>query len=150
MAFKRLNLITEAGVFIVKRAKDNLRSSRQHSLPVGFTVCERSDQTGKPTLTKARSDFPSLLRTIRYFDEEAQRDLIFLTNHLEGPALTVAMIYPLLWRTELFSRWIKGHLRIKHYYGTISNTVKTQIWIAVSVHLMVGIIDRELNLQGTM
>jgi len=150
MDFKRLNLIAGAGAFFVTRAKDNLRFSRQRSLPVDFTVGVRSDQVGKPTLPKARSDFPSLLRKVRYFDEEAQRDLIFLTNHLEVPALTVAMIYRLRWRIELFFRWIKGHLRIKHYYGTSSNAVKTQIWIAVSVYLMVAIIHKELNLPGTL
>lgn len=150
MDFKRLNLIAGAGAFFVTRAKDNLRFSRQRSLPVDFTVGVRSDQIGKPTLAKARKDFPALLRKVRYFDKETQRDLIFLTNHLEIPAITVVMVYRLRWRIELFFRWIKGHLRIKHYYGTSSNAVKTQIWIAMAVYLVVAILHKELNLPGTL
>ena len=110
----------------------------------------RSDQIGKPTLAKAREAFPSLLRKVRYFDAETERDLVFLTNHLEIPALTVALIYRLRWRIELFFRWIKGHLRIKHYYGTSPNAVKTQIWIAITVYLMVAIIHKQLSLPGTL
>ena len=140
MDFKRLNLIAQAGAFFVTRAKDNLRFSRQRSLPVDYPAGLRSDQIGKPTLTKARHDFPALLRKVRYFDEETQRDLIFLTNHLDVPALTVAMIYRLRWRIELFFRWIKSHLRIMQYYGTSPNAVMTQIWIAAYVYLIVGIV----------
>ena len=150
MDFKRLNLIARAGAFFVTRAKDNLRFSRQRSLPVDYPSGLRSDQIGKPTLAKAREAFPDLLRKVRYFDEETQRDLIFLTNHLAIPALTVTQIYRLRWRIELFFRWIKSHLRIKHYYGTTPNAVKTQIWIAVSVYLMVAIIHKELSLPGTL
>jgi len=150
MDFKRLNLIAQAGAFFVTRAKDNLRFSRQRSLPVDYPVGLRSDQIGKPTLAKARQDFPALLRKVRYFDEETQRDLTFLTNHLEVPGLSVAMIYRLRWRIELFFRWIKGHLRIKHYYGTSPNAVKTQIWIAMAVYLMVAILHKELSLPGTL
>ena len=102
----------------------------------------RSAQIGKPTLSKARHAFPSLLRKVRYFDAETERHLVFLTNHLEIPALTVALIYRLRWRIELFFRWIKGHLRIKHYYGTSPNAVKTQIWIAITVYLMVAILHK--------
>jgi len=104
----------------------------------------------KPKLTKARNDFPSLLRKVRYFDEESRRDLVFLTNNLSIPALTVAKIYRLRWRIELFFRWIKGHLRIKHYYGTSPNAVKTQIWIAVCVYLIVAIIHKQLELPGSL
>jgi len=150
MDFKRLNLIARAGAFFVTRAKDNLRFSRQRSLPVDYPAGMRSDQIGKPTLIKAREAFPDLLRKVRYFDTETQRDLIFLTNHLAIPALTVAQIYRLRWRIELFFRWIKSHLRIKHYYGTTPNAVKTQIWIAVAVYLMVAIIHKELSLPGTL
>jgi hypothetical protein len=150
MDFKRLNLIAQAGAFFVTRAKDNLRFSRQRSLPVDFPAGLRSDQIGKPTLVRAREDFPGLLRKVRYFDAENNRDFVFLTNHLEVEALSVAMIYRLRWRIELFFRWIKGHLRIKHYYGTSANAVKTQIWIAMTVYLMVAIIHKELNLPGTL
>ena len=150
MDFKRLNLIDRAGAFFVTRAKDNLRFSRQHSFPVAQTTGLRSDQIGNLTLPKAQKDFPWPLRRVRYFDEETDRYLIFLTNHLEIPALTVAKIYRLRWRIEWFFRWIKGHLRIKHYYGTSPNAVKTQIWIAVAVYLMVAIIHKQLSLPGTL
>ena len=150
MDFKRMDRIARAGAFFVTRAKDNLRFSRQRSLPVDFPSGVRSDQIGKPTLPKARADFPSLLRKVRYYDEETGRDLVFLTNNLSIPALTVAKLYRLRWRIELFFRWIKGHLRIKHYYGTSPNAVKTQIWIAVCVYLMVAILHKQLELPGTL
>jgi len=148
--FKRLNFIAGAGAFFVTRAKDNLRFSRQRSLAVDYPAGVRSDQIGKPTLAKAREAFPSLLRKVRYFDAETQRDLVSLTNYLTLPALTVALIYRLRWRIELFFRWIKGHLRIKHYYGTSPNAVKTQIWIAVAVYLVVAILHKQLRLPGIL
>jgi len=150
MDFKRLNLIVHAGAFFVTRAKDNLRFSRQHSFPVDQSTGLRSDQIGNATLPKALDAFPSLLRRVRYYDAERKHHLVFLTNHLEIPALTVARIYRLRWRIELFFRWIKGHLRIKHYYGTSPNAVKTQIWIAVAVYLMVAILHKQLALPGKL
>jgi hypothetical protein len=150
MDFKRLNLIAQAGAFFVTRAKDNLRFSRQRSVPVDYAAGLRSDQIGRPTLARARRAFPVLLRKVRYFDEETQRHLVFLTNHLQIPALTVALIYRRRWGIELFFRWIKGHLRIKHYYGTSPNAVKTQIWIAVAVYLLVAILHKQLDLPGTL
>ena len=148
--FKRMELIARAGAFFVTRAKDNLRFSRQWSQAVDMRTGLRSDQVGKPTLPKARTDFPSLLRKVRYYDEQTNRDFVFLTNNLNVPTLTVPKIYRLRWRIETFFRWIKGHLRIKHYYGTSPNAVKTQIWIAVCVYLMVAIVHKELNLPGTL
>jgi hypothetical protein len=150
MDFVRLNLIARAGAFFVTRAKGNLRFSRQHSFPVDYTTGLRSDQIGNLTLGKAQEAFPSLLRRVRYFDQETKRYLVFLTNHLEIPALCVAKLYRLRWQIELFFRWIKSHLRIKHYYGTSPNAVKTQIWIAVSVYLMVAIIHKQLSLPGSL
>jgi hypothetical protein len=108
------------------------------------------ESVGKPALAKARNAFPGLLRRVRYFDAERKRALVFLTNCLEIPALTVAQIYRLRWQIELFFRWIKGHLRIQHYFGTSPNVVKTQIWIAVAVYLMVAILHKQLNLPGTL
>jgi len=110
----------------------------------------RSDQIGKPTLAAARTAFPWLLRKVRTFDPETCRDFVFLTNHLEISAITVANIYRMRWQIELFFRWMQGHLRIKHYFGTSPNAVKTQIWIAVAVYLMVAIIHKQLNLPGTL
>lgn len=150
MDFARLHLIARAGAFFVTRAKDNLQFARQVSRPVDYPCGLRSDQIGKPKLPKARSDFPSLLRKVRYYDEETGRTFVFLTNNLNIPALSVARLYRLRWRIELFFRWIKGHLRIKHYYGTSANAVKTQIWIAVCVYLMVAILHKELGLPGTL
>lgn len=150
MDFSRLNRIASTGAFFVTWAKDNLRFSRQRSLPVDYPAGVRSDQIGKPTRAKARAAFPSLLRKVRYFDADTGRDFVFLTNHLQIPALTVAKIYRLRWRIELFFRWIKGHLRIKHYYGTSPNAVKTQIWIAVASYLMVAILHKQLALPGTL
>ncbi|MCX6979188.1 MAG: IS4 family transposase [Verrucomicrobia bacterium] len=150
MDFSRLNRIASAGAFFVTRAKDNLRFSRQRSLPVDYPAGVRSDQIGKPTRANARAAFPSLLRKVRYFDADTGRDFVFLTNHLQIPALTVAKIYRLRWRIELFFRWIKGHLRIKHYYGTSPNAVKTQVWIAVASYLMVAILHKQLALPGTL
>ena len=150
MDFMRLNLIARAGAFFVTRAKGNLRFSRQHSFPVDSTTGLRSDQIGNLTLGKAQEAFPSLLRRVRYFDQETKRYLVFLTNHLEIPALCVAKLYRLRWQIELFFRWIKSHLRIKHYYGTSPNAVKTQIWIAVAVYLMVAILHKQLSLPGSL
>ena len=150
MDFKRMDLIVQAAAFFVTRAKDNLQFARQVSRPVDYPSGVRSDQLGKPRLPKARADFPSLLRKIRYYHEETGRDLVFLTNNLSFPAVTVAALYRLRWRIELFFRWIKCHLRIKHYYGTSPNAVKTQIWIAVCVYLMVAIVHKELGLPGTL
>ncbi|MEO8615296.1 MAG: transposase [Luteolibacter sp.] len=87
---------------------------------------------------------------MRYYDSETGRELIFLTNNLEIPALAVAMLYQMRWRIELFFRWIKGHLRIKHFYGTSPNAVKTQIWIAVATYLMIAILHKQSKLPGTL
>ena len=112
MDFARLGHIAAAGAFFATRAKHNLRFSRQRSQAVDYACRVRSDQIGKPTLAASRKAFPWPLRKVRYFDAETRRDLIFLTNHLDLPALTVAEIYRLRWQVELFFRWIKGHLRI--------------------------------------
>lgn len=150
MDFARLILIANAGAFFVTRAKSNLQFTRHYSKPVDRFSGLRSDHVGKPTLAKSRKAFPVLLRKVRYYDSETGKELIFLTNNLEIPALTVAMLYKARWSIELFFRWIKGHLRIKHYYGTSPNAVKTQIWIAVSTYLMIAILHKQLKLPGTL
>lgn len=150
MDFARLILIANAGAFFVTRAKSNLQFTRHYSKPVDRFTGLRSDHVGKPTLAKSRKAFPVLLRKVSYFDSETGKELIFLTNNLEIPALTVAMLYKARWSIELFFRWIKGHLRIKHYYGTSPNAVKTQIWIAVSTYLMIAILHKQLKLPGTL
>lgn len=150
MDFSRLILIANAGAFFVTRAKSNLQFTRHYSKPVDRFTGLRSDHVGKPTLIKSRSAFPVLLRKVRYYDSETSRELVFLTNNLEIPALTVAMLYKARWSIELFFRWIKGHLRIKHYYGTSPNAVKTQIWIAISTYLIIAILHKQLKLPGTL
>ena len=150
MDFVRLARFVLAGAFFVTRAKSNLRFSRHYSLPRDFETGVRSDQIGRPMLPKPAADFPWLLRRVHYFDEETSKHLVFLTNNLEIPALTVAKLYKSRWQIELFFKWIKGHLRIKHYFGTSPNAVKTQIWIAVAVYLMVAILHKELNLPGSL
>ena len=150
MDFLRLYRIVQAGAFFVTRAKDNLRFARRYSCTAepGGAVC--SDQVGRPALPKARADFPVPLRRIRYFDEQTKSYLVFLTNNLQIPALVVATLYRLRWRIELFFRWIKQHLCIKHYYGNTPNAVKTQIWIALCVYLMIAILHKQLKLPGTL
>jgi hypothetical protein len=150
MDFVRLALIARAGAFFVTRAKTNLQFTRHHSLEVDRFTGLRSDHVGKPALEKSRKAFPMPLRRVRYFDSETSKEFVFLTNNLEIPALTVAMLYKLRWRIELFFRWIKGHLHIKHYYGTSPNAVKTQIWIAVCTYLMIAILHKQLKLPGTL
>jgi len=148
--FRRLYRIAASGAFFVTRAKDNLRFTRQESRPVDKTTGLRSDHLGKLALAKARGDFPLLLRRIRYFDEKQQRFLVFLTNHMEMPALTAALLYKKRWDIELFFKWIKGNLRLKHYFGTSPNAVKTQIWIAMATYLLVAILHKELKLPGSL
>lgn len=109
-----------------------LQFTRHYSIPVDRLTGLRSDHEGKPTRPKSRKAFPVLLRRVIHFDSETGKELIFRTNNLEIPALTVAMLYKAGWSIELLFRWIKGHLGIKHYYGTSPNAVKIQIGIAVS------------------
>ena len=101
-----------------------------------------------PPIPPRFADFPWPLRKVRYFDADTRRDLVFLTNHLDIPAITVAGLYRSRWQVELFFRWIKSHMGIKHFLGTSPNAVKTQIWIAVSVYLIVAILHKQLNLPG--
>ena len=150
MDFARLARIVQAGSFFVTRAKSNLRFTRHYSMPRDCLEGVLSDQVGCPSLLKAATDFPYPLRRVRYFDAESSKHLVFLTNNLEIPALTVAKLYKSRWQIELFFKWIKGHLRIKHYFGTSSNAVKSQIWIAVAVYLMVAILHKQLQLPGRL
>jgi hypothetical protein len=150
MDFARLARIVQAGSFFVTRAKSNLRFTRHYSMPRDCLEGVLSDQVGCPSLLKAATDFPYPLRRVRYFDAESSKHLVFLTNNLEIPALTVDKLYKSRWQIELFFKWIKGHLRIKHYFGTSPNAVKTQIWIAVAVYLMVAILHKQLQLPGRL
>ena len=150
MDFTRLAKIARAGAFFVTRAKDNLRFSRFGSNPKIFGSGVSSDQVGHPMLPKAREAFPWPLRRIRFVDPDTGKKLVFLTNHLEVPAETVAALYKNRWQIELFFRWIKQHLRIKHFFGTSPNAVKTQVWIAVSIYVLIAILHKELKLPGSL
>ncbi len=150
MDFTRLAKIARAGAFFVTRAKDNLRFSRIGSNPKIFGSGVSSDQVGRLTLPKAREAFPWPLRRIRFVDPDTGKKLVFLTNHLEVPAETVAALYKNRWQIELFFRWIKQHLRIKHFFGTSPNAVKTQVWIAVSIYVLIAILHKELKLPGSL
>lgn len=150
MDFARLQRIAAAGAFFVTRAKDNLRFTRHKSLPVDVTTGLASDQIGKLTLPKARADYPGYLRRIRYRDPGTGKWFVFLTNQLDLPALTIAGLYKARWQVELFFRWIKQNLRIKHFYGNSPNAVKTQVWIGMSVYAMIAILHRQFSAPGTL
>ena len=147
--FARLYRIHLARAFFVIRAKCNLQFMRYQSHPI-LDPRVRSDQTGRLDGFYARRDYPDILRRIHYFDPETEKYFIFLTNHLLLQALTVARLYKCRWTVELFFKWIKQHLRIKTFYGTSSNAVKTQIWIAICVYLLVAILKKEFGLPQSL
>lgn len=141
----RLRRLSRAGASFVIRAKKNLGFRRRYSHPVDRSTGLICDQT--IVLSRSIASYPDQLRRVRIRDPEKQKTLVFLSNNFHLPALTIAELYRCRWRIELFFRWIKQHLRIKAFYGTSANAVKTQIWIAMSVYLLVAIIAKRLNLQ---
>jgi len=145
--FKRLYALTQSFAFFVIRSKTNLKFRRLYSRPVDKSTGLKCDQTIVLTVTKSAKDYPDKLRRIRYLDAETNLDLTFLSNNFIIPALTIAQLYKCRWQVELFFKWIKQHLRIKAFYGTSKNAVKTQIWIAISVYVLVAIIKKRLNLD---
>jgi len=145
--FARLYILTQCSVFFVTRAKTNLRFRRLYSHPVDKATGLKCDQTIVLTGVDTLDDYPEKLRRIRYFDAEPPQKLIFLTNNFVLPALTIARLYKCRWQVELFFKWIKQHLRIKSFYGTSENAVKTQIWIAISVYILVAIVKKQLHLD---
>jgi hypothetical protein len=144
--FARLYAITEQAAFFITRAKSNTRYRRLYSRPVEKSTGLRCDQTVVLTNYYAHRDYPDQLRLIKYVDPETENRLTFLTNNTPLPALTVAELYRCRWQVELFFRWIKQHLRIKAFFGTSENAVTTQIWIAVSVYVLVAIMKKRLRL----
>jgi transposase len=145
--FQRLFLFTLCSAFFVVRTKENVLLQRRYSHPVDKSRGLRSDHTVILTATNTASAYPDPLRRVTYFDAETQKRLQFLTNNFSLPALTIAQIYKCRWQVELFFKWIKQHLRIKAFYGTSENAVKTQIWIAVSVYVLVAIVRKRLGLE---
>ena len=148
--FARLYAIEQARAFFVIRAKERLNYCRLHSQPVAVATGLRSDQIISLTGFYSRQSYPDKLRRVRFYDAEQERALVFLTNHFALPALTVSRLYCLRWRVELFFKWIKQHLRIKAFYGTSSNAVRTQLWVAVCVYVLVAIIRKQLQIEASM
>ncbi|MGZ5438413.1 MAG: IS4 family transposase [Candidatus Aminicenantales bacterium] len=145
--FSRLYNLHESRAFFVIRSKSNIRVRRVYSRSVDRRTDLISDQTIALALTKAQLDYPEHLRRVRFYDRENDRRLTFLTNNFVQPALTIASLYKLRWQVELFFRWIKQNLRIKSFYGTSANAVRTQIWVAITVYALVAIIKKKLHLQ---
>lgn len=148
--FARLYAIHRQGAFFVVRAKDNLRYQRLYSSPKDKEAGVRADQVIALVTQKSKKGYPERLRRVSYDDKERNTRLVFLTNHFEIAATTVADIYKQRWQVELFFKWIKQHLRIKAFYGTSINAVKSQIWIALCIYLLVAIAKRQLGIQCTL
>ena len=148
--FARLQRFSQNMAFFVIRAKSNMDYSRQVSAPVDKATGLRSDQIILLTGSKSSKLYPAPLRRISFYDTENRKRLIFLSNHWDLPALTVAQLYKSRWQVELFFKWIKQHLRIKAFYGTSENAVKTQVWIAICVYVLVAIIKKKLILDQSL
>jgi len=148
--FQRLFVFTLSSAFFVVRTKSNVLLQRRYSHPVDKRTGVRSDQTVILTSFESASVYPDALRRVSYFDAETNKRLKFLTNNFVLPAVAIAQIYKCRWQVELFFKWIKQHLRIKAFYGTSENAVKTQIWIAVSVYVLVAIIRKRLRLEASL
>jgi len=148
--FRRLYRIQQALAFFVTRAKSNFKFKRLYSNKVDKSTGVQCDQIIVLTGFYAKKDYPDKLRRIRYHDAEHNNTLVFLTNNFTLPALTIAKLYRCRWQVELFFKWIKQHLRIKAFYGTTENAVKTQIWVAISVYVLVAIVKKRLNLEHSL
>ena len=148
--FKRLYQMHQCSAIFVTRSKTNTGLRRLYSHKVDKTTGVRYDQTVVPTGFYTKKDYPDKLRRIKYFDAEKGRTFIFLTNQFTLPASTIAELYRYRWRVEIFFKWIKQHLRIKSFYGTSENAVKTQIWIAISTYVLVAIMKKRLKIDLTL
>jgi len=148
--FRRLYGFTQSLAFFVIRAKTNLDYTRRTYRPVDKSTGLRSDQTILLQGLQTSKDYPDPLRRISYFDADTERRFVFLTNAFRFPPLTIPQLYKCRWRVELFFKWIKQYLRIKAFYGTSENAVKTQIWIAISIYVLVAILKKKLNLDRSL
>ncbi len=148
--FARLYKIHRSGAFFIIRAKSNFRFRRLYSQKADKAQGVQADQIIELHGYYARKDYPDRLRRVRYYDAEKKKRLIFLTNNFILPATTIAELFRCRWKIELFFKWIKQHLRIKAFYGTSENAVKTQIWIAISVYVLVAIVRKKLQLKGSL
>ena len=145
--FERLYVFTLSAAFFVVRTKSNVLLQRRYSSPVDKTTGVRADHTVILTANASATAYPDQLRRVSYLDVKTGRRFKFLTNNFILPAVTIAQIYKSRWQVELFFKWIKQHLRIKKFYGTSENAVKTQIWIAVSIYVLVAIVRKRLGLE---
>ena len=148
--FERLYVFTLSAAFFVVRTKSNVLLQRRYSHPVDKTTGVRSDHTVILTALDSAKAYPEQLRRVSYLDVKTRKRFKFLTNNFTLPALTIALIYKSRWQVELFFKWIKQHLRIKAFFGTSENAVKTQIWIAVSVYVLVAIIRKRLEMETSL
>jgi hypothetical protein len=148
--FDRLYQLHEAKSFFVTRAKSNLKAQRRYSHPVDRSTGLICDQTIVLTGFYSNQDFDTPLRRVRFKDPATGKGLVFLTNNFTLPAFTITELYRCRWQVELFFKWIKQHLRIKVFFGTSENAVKTQIWIAVSVYVLVAIVKKRLNISASL
>src|SRR3984893_11491678 len=148
--FERLFVLVLCSAFFIVRTKENVLLQRRYSHPVDKTTGVRSDHTVILTAFDSAKVYPDSLRRVSYLDIETKKRLKFLTNNFVLPARTIAQIYKCRWQAELFFKWIKQHLRINAFYGTSENAVKTQIWIAVSIYVLVAIVHKRLNLSASL
>ena len=148
--FARWFTLHQAQAFFVTRGKSNLLFHRVYSRAVDKATGLRCDQTISLTAPKACKDYPQHLRRIKFYDAEHDKHLVFLTNNFDLPALTITQLYRCRWQVELFFKWIKQHLRIKKFYGTTENAVKTQIWIAITIYVLVAIVKKRLNTNASL
>jgi len=148
--FDRLYFFTVCSAFFVVRTKENVLLQRRYSHPVDKSTGVRSDHTVILTAIESVKVYPDALRRVSYLDAETNKRLKFLTNNFVLPAATIAQTYKCRWQVELFFRWIKQHLRIKSFFGTSDNAVKTQIWIAVSIYVLVAIVRKRLELRASL
>jgi hypothetical protein len=148
--FSRLYRFTTAAAFFVTRGKRNLDCTRRARRPIDKATGLRSDQTIVLAGAKSSQSYPEALRRVAFYDTERKRRLVFLTNNFTLPALTIARLYKCRWQVELFFKWIKQHLRIKAFYGTSDNAVKTQVWIAISIYVLVAIVKKELGIERSL
>jgi transposase len=148
--FARLHNLHQAQAFFVVRAKSNLQFRRVYSRPVDKATGLRCDQAIKLTTPKSSHGYPDPLRRVKFYDAEHDKRLVFLTNHFDLPALTIAELYRSRWKVELFFKWIKQHLRIKAFFGTSENAVKTQVWIAIAVYVLVAIVKKRHGSEASL
>jgi hypothetical protein len=148
--FQRLHKVQAASAFFVTRAKKNFKFKRMYSKPVDRATGIICDQTVTLVGFYASKDYPDKLRRIRYLDTRTNKRLVFLTNNFTLPPLAIAQLYRSRWQVELFFKWIKQHLRIKKFYGTSENALKTQIWIAIAVYVLVAIVKKRLHIDGSL